>query len=382
MSQFELTLKAAEIDIMKKVMRRAKAQTRPSRLAEVARLALVSPATVSRAFNTPELLNAVTLKRVNEAAEQLSYIPDGLARSLRRNRSMVIGAVMPSLRHAYFASTVEGLQSEIAKRGYTLLLAVSDFNDQTELDAVRSMIRQGVDGFVLVGRQHDPGLLSLLRERAKPFVITWSYDSVLASVGFDHRKAIQPAVNHLLDLGHRDVVAVMAFLTVSDRERERLGGIEDAFALRGQSFGPDRIIYAGGSGLQDGRNAFRSARARFPGATAVICANDLLAAGALMECAATGLAAPGDISVIGYGDLDIAAAMTPSITTIKTPAEDMGRKAAILLLTKLSGGEGLEHIELATELVVRGSTGPARSKSTSGDIDEHGSANRRYPPVS
>jgi LacI family transcriptional regulator len=360
---------------------RGKPQTGPSRLAEVARLASVSPATVSRAFNAPKLLNAATLKRVNEAAEQLSYIPDGLARSLRRNRSMVIGAVMPSLRHAYFATTVEGLQSEIAKRGYTLLLAVSDFNNQTELAAVRSMIRQGVDGFVLVGRQHDPVLLALLRERAKPFVITWSYDSVLASVGFDHRKAIQPAINHLLDLGHRDVVAVMAFLTVSDRERERLGGIEDAFALRGQSFGADRVIYAGGSGLQDGRNAFRSARARYPRATAVICANDLLAAGALMECAATGLAAPGDISVIGYGDLDIAAAMTPSITTIKTPAEDMGRKAAILLLTKLSGGEGLEHIELATELVVRGSTGPVKPEPTSGDVDEHGAAGRPRDPL-
>src|SRR5882757_1239678 len=234
------------------VVRRGKPQIGPSRLAEVARLASVSPATVSRAFNSPQLLNEVTLKRVNEAAEQLSYIPEGLARSLRRNRSMVIGAVMPSLRHAYFATTVEGLQSEIAKRGYTLLLAVSDFNDQTELAAVRSMIRQGVDGFVLVGRQHDPALLALLRERAKPFIITWSYDSVLASVGFDHRKAIQPAVNHLLDLGHREIVAVMAFLGVSDRERERLAGIEEAFALRGKSFAAERVVYATGSGLQDG----------------------------------------------------------------------------------------------------------------------------------
>ena len=342
------------------------AGVRPSRLAEVARLAAVSHATVSRAFNTPQLLNPSTLKRVNEAAEQLGYIPDGLARSLRRNRSMVIGAVVPSLRHAYFATTVEGLQAEIAKRGYTLLLATSDFDDRAELVTVRSMIRQGVDGFVLVGRQHDPALLSLLRERQKPFIITWSYDKAQASVGFDHRKAIQPAVNHLLDLGHREMVAVMAFLRVSDRERERLAGIEEAFARRGHAFGAERIIFAHGSGLQDGRNAFRSARAKFPKATAVICANDLLAAGALMECAATNLVVPRDISVVGYGDLDIAAAMTPSITTIKTPAEEMGRLAAASLLAKLSGEAGLEHIELATELIVRGSTGPAKPTQTSG----------------
>ncbi|WP_426412628.1 LacI family DNA-binding transcriptional regulator [Bradyrhizobium ganzhouense] len=332
-----------------------------SRLAEVARLAAVSPATVSRAFNAPNLLNGETLKRVTDAATRLNYIPDGLARSLRKNRSMVIGAVMPALRHAYFASTVEGLQCEIAKHGYTLLLAVSDFSEATELAAVRSMMRQGVDGFILVGMQHDPALLPLLRDLKKPFVITWSYDQTIASVGFDHRKAIQPVINHLLDLGHRDIVATMAFLNVSDRERERLAGIQEAFAKRDLQFTADRVIYAGGSGLQDGRNAFRTVQVRFPKATAVICANDLLAAGTMMECAARGLSVPGDVSVVGYGDLDIAAAMNPAITTVRTPADEMGRLAAECLIGRLAGRDGLEHIELATELIVRGSTGPAKT---------------------
>jgi LacI family transcriptional regulator len=341
--------------------RRATAQAGIPRLSEVARLAAVSPATVSRAFNTPALLNAATLKRVTDAAARLNYLPDGLARSLRRNRSMVIGAVMPALRHAYFASTVEGLQAEIARRGYTLLLAISEFDEKAELAAIQSMIRQGVDGIVLVGTQHDPTLLPLLRDRGKPFVVTWSYDPALPSVGFNHRNAIQPVVNHLLDLGHRDIVAVMAFLGVSDRERERLAGIEDAFGRRGQSFSSERVMFAGGSGLQDGRNAFRNARARFPRATAIICANDLLAAGAMMECAASGLSVPRDVSIVGYGDLEIAAAMTPPITTVKTPADAMGRMAASCLLAKLAGEDHLDHIEFATELVLRGSTGPVNA---------------------
>jgi LacI family transcriptional regulator len=338
-----------------------KSATGVPKLAEVARLARVSPATVSRAFNTPHLLSEATLKRVSAAADKLRYLPDGLARSLRRNRSMVIGAVMPSLRHAYFASTVEGLQSAIARRGYTLLLATSDFDEKAELAAVKSMIRQGVDGVVLVGKQHDPALLPLLRERAKPFIVTWSYDASLASVGFDHHRAIQPLVNHLIDLGHREIIAVMAFLKVSDRERERLAGIEAAFSQRGMSFPSDHVIYAGGSSLQDGRNALRAARARFPAATAAICANDLLAAGALMECAVSGLKVPNDFSITGYGDLDIAAAMNPPITTVKTPAEDMGRIAADCLLARLAGQETIDRVELTTELIVRGSTGPARA---------------------
>ena len=335
-------------------------KTGPSRLAEVARLANVSPATVSRAFNAPGLVSAPTLKRVTDAASRLNYVADGLARSLRRNRSMVVGAVMPALRHAYFASTVEGLQTTIAKRGYTLLLATSDFDEAAELASVRAMIRQGVDGFILVGLQHDPDLLPLLEDLKKPFVITWSLAADLPSVGFDHRAAIQPVVNHLLDLGHRDIVAVMAFLGVSDRERERLAGIEDAFSRRGARFAPDRVVYAGGSGLQDGRNAFRAARSRFPNATAIICSNDLLAAGVMMECAARGVSVPGDMSVVGYGDLDIAAAMTPAITTVKTPADQMGRVAAANLLAMLAGDAVLDHVELATEFILRASTGPAR----------------------
>ena len=145
-------------------------QLQPSRLAEVAKLAAVSHATVSRAFNTPQLLSPRTLKRVTRAADELNYLPDGLARSLRSKRSMVIGAIMPSLRHAYFATTVEGLQSEIARNGYTLLLGIAGFDMRAELESVRSMIRQGVDGFILVGRQHDPALLPLLEDRGKPFV--------------------------------------------------------------------------------------------------------------------------------------------------------------------------------------------------------------------
>lgn len=332
----------------------------PSLMA-VADLAGVSSATVSRAFNAPHLLKPATLQRVNAAAERLKYFPDGLARSLRSNRSKVIGAVMPSLRHAYFATTVEGLQVAISKEGYTLLLATSDFDLQKELTAVRSMVRQGVDGIVLVGRQHHLELLPMLEERKKPFMITWSYDQALPSVGFDHQRAGQVVANHILDLGHRDIVVIMAFLTVSDRERDRLAGIEQALAARGVALSGDRVVYASGSGLQDGRNALRAALSKHRSATAVICANDLLASGALLECSARGLRVPQDISITGYGDLEIAAAMNPPLTTLRTRAEDMGRIAAQCLLARLADQNVADHIELATELIVRESTGPAKS---------------------
>jgi LacI family transcriptional regulator len=192
--------------------------------------------------------------------------------------------------------------------------------------------------------------------------VTWSYDPSQPSVGFDHFRAIQPLVHHLLDLGHRELMVIMAFLKVSDRERERLQGIQQVFAERGMVFDTHNVIYAGGSGLQDGRNALRMALER-GWFSAVICGNDLLAAGALMECAAQKIRVPEDLSVAGYGDLDIAGAMNPPITTVRLDAEEMGALAATCLLARLSGSEPLDRIELMTQFVVRGSTGLAPIRS-------------------
>ncbi len=344
----------------------AKPGRRPARVAtvlEVATRAGVSPATVSRAFNAPHQLNQDTLRRVTEAAQALRYQPNGVARSLRRNRSMAIGAVIPSFRHAYFSSTVEGLQSGCRAAGYSLLIATSDYDGKKELDAVHAMIRQGVDGLVLVGLQRDPELQALLEESAIPYIVTWSYDPQIPSIGFDHRKAMELATRHLLDLRHTQIAVVMAFLQVSDRERDRLAGVEAALAARGIALPPERVVFAGGSGLQDGRNALRAVLQQHPDTTAVICANDLLAAGAIMECRARGIAVPERLSITGYSDLELAAAMEPGITTVRTPSEKLGLMAAEWLARKLAGETVIEHRELETELIIRGSTGPAPAVS-------------------
>ncbi len=327
-------------------------------------MAGVSAATVSRAFNTPQQLNSETLKRVTEAAQSLRYQPNGVARSLRRNRSMAIGAVIPSFRHAYFGSTVEGLQSGCRAAGYSLLIATSDYDEKKELDAVHAMVRQGVDGLVLVGLQRDPELQALLDESGIPYIVTWSYDEKLPSIGFNHGKAMELVTRHLLDLRHTRIAVLMAFLRVSDRERDRLAGIETALRARGMNLPPDRIFFAGGSGLQDGRNAMRAVLQQHPRTTAVICANDLLAAGAIMECRARGVVVPEQLSITGYSDLEFASAMEPGITTVRTPSERLGLLAAEWLVRKLAGDAVIERCELETELIIRGSTGPAMKRAT------------------
>ena len=345
------------------------ASRRPAAVAsvqEVARRAGVSPATVSRAFNSPHQLNPDTLKRVTEVAQALRYQPNGVARSLRRNRSMAIGAVIPSFRHGYFGSTVEGLQAGCRKAGYSLLIATSDYDEKQELDAVHAMIRQGVDGLVLVGLQRDPELEALLEQGGIPYIVTWSYSQDVPCIGFDHQKAMERVTRHLLDLGHERFAVIMAFLRVSDRERDRLAGIAAALAARGVPLPGDRILFAGGSGLQDGRNALRAVLQQHPDTTAVICANDLLAAGAIMECRSRGIAVPERLSITGYSDLELASAMEPGITTIRTPAEKLGHMAAEWLAHKLAGEPVMASCELETELIIRGSTGPAARTTGTG----------------
>jgi LacI family transcriptional regulator len=175
----------------------------PPSVADVARLAGVSPATVSRAFNTPALLGAQTLERVQRAAQQLGYQPYGLARSLRKRRSMVLGIVMPSLRYAYYAGTLELLQSLLAAEGYTLLLSTANHDPQAELAGVRALMAQGVDGVILFGRPLHDESAPLLARRGVPHLRCWSALPGEPSVAFDHGAAMAAVVDHLVALGHR-----------------------------------------------------------------------------------------------------------------------------------------------------------------------------------
>ena len=194
----------------------------PPSVSDVARLAGVSPATVSRAFNNPALLGTDTLARVQRAAAQLGYQPYGLARSLRRRRSMVVGIVMPSLRYAYYAGTLERLQSLLGQAGYTVLMISANHQAQAELDGVRALMAQGVDGVVLFGRPLHDDSAPLLARRGVRHLRCWSALPDEPSVAFDHDAAIADVVHHLVGLGHRHLAAVFPFKALGDPVRLQL----------------------------------------------------------------------------------------------------------------------------------------------------------------
>lgn len=330
---------------------------------DVARLARVSPATVSRAFNAPELLDPVTLQRVRRAATKLNYLPFGVARSLRKRRSMVVGTVIQSMENAsYIAGMVELSQALLAQRGYTMLLGSSAFSDARAVEVCRAMIRQGIDALILIAGQRDSAVFPLLREFGIPHVAAWVYDPDRPSIGFDHRRAMMNVAHHLVGLGHREFAVIIPFRKVNDVRRERLRGIQQVLTTHGVGRDHCYLVDDGGLGILDGRQAVSRILEHAPRTTAVICANDNIAAGVILECKARGLQIPDDISVTGYNDLEIASALDPSITTVRTPFSPIAHAAIDYLVTTLSGKLGPDPRCEETELIIRASTAKAPSR--------------------
>jgi LacI family transcriptional regulator len=332
--------------------------TKTAKLADVARLSRVSTATVSRALTLPHKVKPATAARINQAVETLGYVVHGAARALASRRTRTIGAVIPTLDNTIFANTVQALQKTLDEAGYMLLVASHEYDAQVEARVTRALIEHGVDALVLLGTTHQPGLLQLLEAHQVPCVLTWALaGGRFPCVGFDNRAAAVSIARHLFELGHRDFAMISGVTAGNERASERQHGVRAALAERGLSLPPQRVVEKPYT-LSAGREGLREILAGGPAPTAVICGNDVLAIGALAECHERDIAVPARISITGFDDMEIAAVVTPGLTTVRFPAGDLGALAARHLLARLAGREVEMRTELPVELVVRGSTAP------------------------
>jgi LacI family transcriptional regulator len=328
-------------------------------LADVALLAGVSTASVSRVLNEPDKVRPEMRQRVMAAVEQLGYVPDGAARALASGRLRTVGAIVPTLDNAIFASGINALQRRLAQRGFTLLVASSEYDKDEELREVHALVVRGVDGLVFVGGSHDPKLYKLLAAKGLPYVNTWVYapEQGHPSIGFDNRAAGRRMADYLLDLGHRRIAMVAGFTAHNDRARGRVEGVREALEKRGLEIAPGHFLERAYD-VREGREALRTLLRLPEPPTAVICGNDVQAMGALFEAQAQGVAVPAALSIIGFDDLPVSASLVPALTTIRVPAADIGRRSADYLLDRLAGQDPPAHTELDAELVVRGTTAP------------------------
>jgi LacI family transcriptional regulator len=327
------------------------------KLIDVAVAAGVSTATVSRALTDPEKVRPETLARVLGVVQRLGYVPDALGRALASSKTQTVGAIMPTLDHAIFARAIQAMQQTFAKAGYQLLVAAHDYDRGAEVVALRRMIERRVDAIVLVGTDHAPELWELLKTIPQPVALTWSIHGKFDSIGFDNQKAGRVAAEHLLALGHTRFGMLSGQLRHNDRARSRLAGVRTALAARGLELPDERLVEQSFS-IAAGRLGMAQLLADKVPPTAVIGGNDLLAIGGMVEAQARGLRVPADVSLVGIDDLELAAHMTPALTTVRLPTAELGRRCALQLLARLAGDNGERKICLPLELIVRGSTGP------------------------
>ncbi len=333
-------------------------------LRDVARVAKVHPGTASRALNedTRGLVNEETARRVLEAAEELGYRPNPIARGLKTNRSYTIGVLIPDLTNPLFPPILRGIEDRLEESGYTPLMANTDNDPERERIDWHAMRARQVDGIVAATARRDHELLDELRDSGIPLVLVnrRAPDSGLASATADDRKGIRLAVEHLAGLGHTRIAHIagpLEFSTGLDRHE----GFHEAMRELGLEPDPELVVLTGAFTEAEGARACAELLARGASPTAIVAANDLIALGCYDVFAEREIACPGDISVLGFNDMPFAGRFQPPLTTIRIPHYEIGMAAAELMLEHLLNGAAHPgDIRLEPSLVVRGSTAPPR----------------------
>lgn len=333
---------------------------RPGRakLSDVAQRAGVSLATASRSINHPGQVKPELRERVMQALQELAYVTNGRARALATARSCSIGAIVPTLNISIFATAAELLQRRLGEAGYTLMLASSAYDPAQELAQVKAFLEQGIDGMVLVGCEHEAKVFELLESSATPFILTYTYtpDCRHPCVGFDNYKSAYRLTEYIVGLGHRRFGLIMSPTKWNDRVAQRLAGIRAALADR-SILGLTECVLDVPYSISKGRSAFRRLMSGAQPPSAVICTNDVFGVGALIECKALGLEVPKSVSIVGFDDLELAAEIEPGLTTCQIPIQEMTDRVVDYLLSSISGRPIAPSVELATKIIIRGSTG-------------------------
>ena len=328
-------------------------------MTDVARVADVSVSSVSHVINGTRFVSEALAERVRSAMEELGYTPDATARSLRVGRTDTIGLVIPDNSNPFFAELARRIEDAGFEAGYTTVLANSDESPKRELQYVRALISKRVDGVILApSRTDDATLTPELRNAGIPVVVIDREIGGADVVLYDNAGGGYDATRHLIDLGHTRIACVTGPACLAPAA-QRLRGFRRAVQDAGLDNG-DRAVAEADFHFEGGRQATRQLLAGGLGFTGLFAANDVMAIGAIRELSDHGISVPCDMSVIGFDDAPIAEMISPALTTIRQPLQDIADTAIGLLLDRVAGrrsGDPARHV-LPSSLVIRESTAP------------------------
>jgi LacI family transcriptional regulator len=333
----------------------------------------LSQTTVSLVLNDSPSAKSIpqeTRNRVIEAAKRLNYRPNYFARSLRQSRSMSVGVLAPDLSEGYFTRVMSGVVEELTAAHYFYFTACHDWKRELMEKYPRMFVERAVDGFLLLNTPADHIDVPV------PVVAISAHSETknVTNIILDHHQAVQLAIAHLYELGHRRIAILRGPRAIPDSEfrwessqqvaREMDLKLDPALVLRIDSAGWSTKTGQHPMAPEIGYKPMRALLEKTRDFTAVFCFNDIAAIGAMRALKDAGLRVPEDVSVVGFDDILSAAYSTPSLTTVRQPLTEMGKRGAQILLERIADREK-EYpaaVVMKPELVVRESTGPAPDK--------------------
>ena len=354
-----------EITMLPKRQRRG--HGRPT-LHDVARVAQVTRITVSRFFREPSRVAQDTAVRIREAIVQTGYVPNRQAGQLASGRSHIVAALIPNIGHSIFAETIQGLAEGLRDTGHELLLASTGYSMEREEAQLRALVGWAPGALIVTGRHHSAGANRLLQEAQAtgiPVIEIWDHlpqpgaSREFAQIGFNHEAVGRAMAAHLLDRGHTSLAYVDSGVAEDFRAHERGEG----FVAQARASGALVTVRRASTGdaFDAGRGIFDALRnavgARI---TAAAFANDHLACGLLMEAQDRGVAVPGELALLGFGDFPLGRQMRPALSTVRPPRADIGRAAAAAVLRSMAMRERAQSSALPWALIPRQSTDVSR----------------------
>jgi LacI family transcriptional regulator len=333
---------------------------RPARttLQDIARAVGVNVSTVSRALNRDSAhpVSGALSSKIRRASERLKYLPNTAASSLRTLRTRTVGVIVPDITDPAYPPIIRGIEDGLGEHGYVAILANTDGGERRQQRIIETMRSRAVDGLILATIARDDSTLRQIDGIPVVTVVRASDDPRLSSVVHDEADGMRRILNHLVSCGHRQIAAIAGPQSFSTGFR-RYRAFEQHGKLLGIGATRPNAVFADAFNEADGERCAEELLARGHPFTAIVCANDRLAVGAIAALRRHGLRCPDDVSVTGYNDMPLADRLSPALTTVRVQHHKGGRESAELIVELMRGAHTEpKHVVLPVEIVVRGST--------------------------
>jgi LacI family transcriptional regulator len=321
---------------------------------DVAQVAGVSPATVSRAMNHPDLVKLDTRTRISKAMAKTGYIRNRAAQAIQGKKSGTIGLIVPTLDNAIFSNLIQAFSEQLHLDGFSMLVATHDYDLNKEFDLVRTLLGHRVEAVALIGLKHKDETITLLKKREVPMVTMWSFNnrSDVNCVGADNFAAGALIAQHLIDCGCRNLMTIFPDSNDNDRAEYRLRGALSVLEDCDYVSVPIHRQFVSKYSVAEARSVVAKMIEEGPLPDGILAGNDVIAQGAINACLAASIKVPEQIQVTGIGDFSNASDSFPSITTVRLRSNLVGKMAAEALVKRVHEPND-EVIRISTPIALK-----------------------------